>query len=114
MHSLPAMFTLPIRVWPNRIRSLSMLVVLIIIFGISPLVTSHFYTGCAYGRQFQGTFLERWRAPEPEYAEQLWVHLPRDRAVRDVLKRRFMCYETTLIPWWKANTYNYTVATNRQ
>jgi hypothetical protein len=106
MHSLPALFTLPMRVNPSRIRSLTVLIFLVAIFAISPLITSRFYTGCAYRRPFQGTSLELWQepAPPPEYTE-IWSTLP--SGARDALKRRFMCYEATLTPWWQADSITH-------
>jgi hypothetical protein len=101
MHSMPAMYTLPIRVQPSKHRSLTLLVVLLIFFAAAPPLMAQTYTGCRYGLPSHNMMWLWSQEPVPQLPENT------GRLTAAGMKQLRQCYEVTKTPWWAADSITH-------
>jgi hypothetical protein len=104
MHSLPAIFTLPIHVRPYKFRALTMLVVLLVFFFVLPPFVSHTVRGCSAQSQYHWALWDLGEQPVPNYYDR-----GRETAeLRELLKAKFAwCSDEAWDTWWQADSITH-------
>jgi hypothetical protein len=99
MHSLPAMFTLPIHVRPYKFRALPMLVVLLVFFFVFPPFVSHTVRGCNAQSQYHWALWDLGDQPVPTYYDRGRETMEMRERFKAKLAR---CEEEAWDSWWAA------------
>jgi hypothetical protein len=104
MHSLPAMFTLPIRVRPDKFRSLTVLIVLLIFFVLLPPSLSSVDKECPFLSRFPSSSGMAWL-----WWDQAEVQFPvvEHTDYELIWDRVRPCFERTYTPWWDADSITH-------
>jgi hypothetical protein len=93
MHSLPAMFSLPIYIRPDRFRSLTALIVLLVCFVAIPFAKADYELRCPISHR-HGYEIVQWH-PEREFLTLTTYSLG--------FRVEGYCIETSTIPWWQVD-----------